>query len=67
MRTEECQAEKAIALAFLRKGHPWLAFGTVIVNSGARTINRMALLAICVVLGPGGGATAIVNSLPALL
>jgi hypothetical protein len=39
--------EKAIAIAFLRSGHPWLAFATVAVKSGTR-------VAIVVVLVGGG-------------
>ena len=35
--------EKVIVAAFLRSGHPWFAFGTVVLKSGLR-------IAICAAL-----------------
>jgi hypothetical protein len=38
--------EKAIVSAFLRTGHPWMAFGTVLIKSGVRIAAAAALVGL---------------------
>ncbi len=50
--------EKAIVNAFLRNGHPWMAFGTVLLKSGVRIAIATALVFLALEEG---------NIVPALL
>jgi hypothetical protein len=56
--------EKELAIAFLRSGHPWLAFAIVIVKAGTRVVVTGALVAGALIIGPAG-ASAFVKVLPA--
>lgn len=43
--------EKAIVSIFLRNGHPWMAFCTVLLKSGSRAVIATALVSLA--LGQG--------------
>ncbi len=43
--------EKAIVSAFLRNGHPWMAFGTVLLKSGVRIAMVTALMSLALEQG----------------
>lgn len=66
MGQEDQGTEKAIVLAFLRKGHPGLAFATVLVKSAIRTSRSVAVVATCLFVGPYGGGEALVAAVRAL-
>jgi hypothetical protein len=66
MRMDDREVEKALALAFLRTGHPGLALATVIIKSGFRVLARTALVVGCVALAPGGGPTTGLSALPGI-
>jgi hypothetical protein len=59
--------EKAIALAFLRSGHPWLAFGTVLVKSLTRVAIVVALVSAGYAIGRSPEVGQLLNALPSLL
>jgi hypothetical protein len=66
MRAQDADAEKAIVLAFLRTGHPLLALATVIIKSVLRATGRLAILAACLTLSPGGGPIAALPAPPVI-
>jgi hypothetical protein len=43
--------EKAIVSAFLRSGHPWMAFGTVLLKSGVRVAIATTLVVLALEQG----------------
>ena len=55
--------EKAVALAFLRSGHPWLAFGVVMVKSSVRVASATLLLGGYFLLEHGGATSALAKIL----
>jgi hypothetical protein len=50
--------EKVIALAFLRSGRPWFAFGVVLIASTPRILMSVFAIISLVVMGPGAASVA---------
>ena len=66
MRDEDQVTEKVIVLAFLRTGHPGLAFATVMVKSAIKASRSIAIVAGCLAMGPGGGGEALIAAVRAI-
>lgn len=55
--------ERAIAIAFLRSGHPWLAFGTVVIKSGVRVAIALTLVGGGLAIGQITGLVTMIKTL----
>lgn len=64
MRGRPDDSEKTIAIAFLRSGHPWLAFGTVMVKSGIRLLLAIAIIAGGVAIERSDGISTLLKHIP---
>jgi hypothetical protein len=58
------QTERAMALAFLKSGHPWLVFGVVVIKTFAQVATLALLFAGMLITN---GKWPIQNWLPTLL